>query len=99
MFYGKLFTAGRREPVKPRPPVIRRSAPFGGHPAFLQESLQRRVQGTVFDPETLAGGLLDEFGDPVAVRGSPAQGAQDDQVQSSLHDFQAFRVSASAAHR
>jgi hypothetical protein len=54
--------------------------------------LERGVEGTVFDFKSIAGSLLDEFGNGVAVQGSPAEGAEDDEVESALNDFEAVGV-------
>ena len=44
----------------------------------------------MFDLEGVARSLLDEFRDTVAVQRTPTEGPENDQVQSALHDFQAW---------
>jgi hypothetical protein len=89
MLGGKLFAPRRREPVEARAAIVGGSAPLGDHPAFLEETLERGIERTVLDFEGLAGGLLNEFGDAVAMHRSPAEGAENDEVEGALHDFEA----------
>src|SRR4029077_1581622 len=81
VFGGKLFAAGGGEAVEASLAIFRRGAPCGGDPALLQETLEGRVEGAVLDFEGVAGSLLNELGDGVTVEGSPAKGAEDDEVE------------------
>ena len=94
----KLFAPRRSQTINPCAAIVGGGAPFGDDPALLQEPLQRGVQLAVFDLERIAGSLLDELGDAVSVHGPPAQGAQDDEVESALHDFETLGLLL-AVHR
>lgn len=89
MLSGKLSAARRGETVEPRAAIVRRCAPLGRYPAFLEQTLESRIKRTMLDFEGLAGGLLDELGDAVPVHGAPTQGTKDNQIEGSLHDLQA----------
>lgn len=95
---GKLLAACRRESVEARLAVVGGNAPLGGDPAFLQEALEGGIERAVFDLEGFAGGLLDESGDSMSVHGRPAQGAENDEVEGALHDFQAGGPAGFAGH-
>lgn len=90
VFGGKLFASGGRETVEAGAAIVGGGAPLSVNPALLQKALERGIKRAMLDFEGLAGGLLDEFGDAVAVHGTPAEGAKNDEVESALHNFQAI---------
>jgi hypothetical protein len=85
----ELAAAGGGQRVETRAAVFGGGAPGSGDPLFLEEALERGIERAMLDLEGVAGGLLDEFGDGVTVHRSPAKGAEDDEVECALHNFEA----------
>src|SRR5262245_58307458 len=81
---GELFAPGRRESIEPSALALIGLFPGRRHPAFCFQSMERWVQRSSFDLKNLFGCLLDVFGDGVAMRGSPLQGSQDENVERAL---------------
>jgi len=94
MFGGELATAGGGECVEAGAAIFGGGAPLGADPFFLEETLESGIERTVIDLESVGGSLLDEFGDAVTVERSPTESAKDDEVESALHDVEAFLMGA-----
>jgi hypothetical protein len=54
-------------------------------------SRRRQFQRAVLDEEFVVGGLLDGAGDSLPVLGAENESAQDEEVERSLREFEAFR--------
>ncbi len=63
--------------------------PGGGDPGFQFEAVERGVEGAGLDLEEVFGGALNVFGDGVPVGRSGEQGAEDEEVERALEEFQA----------
>ena len=98
MFGVELAAASGGEGVETSAAVFAGGAPGRGDPLFLEEALERGIKRAVLDFEGFGGGLLDELGDAVAVHGSPAKGAEDDEIQSALHHFETIAGARFGCH-
>src|SRR5262249_34371126 len=92
MLGGKLLAARGCESVEASAAIVVGSTPLCRDAAFLKKPLQSGIEGAMFDLEGLARGLLDEFGNAMTMQGSPAQGAQNNKIESALDDLQAVEV-------
>lgn len=92
LFPSELLFAGGREAVELEFAVAVASGfPAGGDPAFSFHTMKRGVERAVLDLQDFFGGLLDVFGDLMAVGGTEKECAQDEHVESTLEEFGAGR--------
>jgi len=95
LLFGEPARAGRRDAVEPRPPIACGRLPAGGDPPGMLHSMQRRVQRSFLDAQSVAGNLLNSRGDAVAVVRLEAEDLEDEQVERAL---QRVGIPAGSAH-
>jgi len=70
-------------------PVVLRDPPISRDPAAGLEAVKGGVEGAFFYAKDVVGGLLDPARDGVAVRGTPADGPENEQVKRAAENFDA----------
>lgn len=91
-FGGELLAAGGGQRIEACLAVIRGDAPFGGDPAALLQTLERRIESAVLDEELFIGSLLNRVRDSLAVLRAKDERAEDEQVESALKKFEPLLV-------
>src|SRR5688500_5871032 len=77
-----------RELIDLGAPVVVGDTPCRRHPALALEAMQRRVQRAFLDEQRILGGLLDPFGDRIAMLRAPAQGLEDEQLEAAAENVE-----------
>src|SRR5581483_353846 len=77
----KALPALRRELVVARSPIVLGGPPLCAQPAASFHALECLVERTVVDAERPFGALLEPRRDGVAVRGTPAQRLEDEEIE------------------
>jgi hypothetical protein len=87
-----LFAPGGGQRIESRFAVVGRRSPPGGDPATIFKALQRGIKRAVLYEEFLLRCLLDGSGDALPMLRAEDQGAQNEQVEGALEQFQALRI-------
>src|SRR5262245_43132974 len=77
-FADELFASDRGERIEACAPVVLRRAPRSLDPSAVLEALEGRVQRSMVDEQRVAGSLLDDARDSLAVMRPEGEGAQDE---------------------
>src|SRR5215471_7498718 len=80
----ELTLAGGGQAVETNAAARLRRAPLGSHPAFHEDSLQRRIQRSFFRFQDLARKLSDALCDRIPMKRTAAQDAKDQHRQCAL---------------
>ncbi len=89
-FESELAAAFGGEAVELGATIVFGGAFFGGDPATFNEAVESGIERALFDLQHVVGVEFDGFGDGVAVGGAKEQGAEDEQVEGTLEQFDAF---------
>ena len=80
------------EPINPRWPALGRGPSFGLEQAFLQHSLQRRIERAFFHREQVVGNLLDVLHQRIAMHGLQPQRLENHDLQCAGEKVAMFGV-------
>src|SRR5262245_31212263 len=83
-----MGAAGGGELVVAGAPVVLGDAPFRAEEAFFLEAVDGLVEGGVVEVQRAVGGALEPGDDLEAVHRSPAEGAEDEEVEGAFEDGQ-----------
>jgi hypothetical protein len=70
--------------------IVFRFTPFAGDPTLVFEAVERRVEGTLLDFETVFGNLLDAKKNTVAMKRAERNGFEDEHIEGALQKFELF---------
>ena len=97
---GELAASFRREAVVAGAAVVLGRAPERRDPAAILESMQRGIEGSMFDLEHVVRPVRDGVRDGVAVRRANRESLEDEEVECALQELRpasaGFHVSACA---
>src|SRR5262245_39580965 len=85
----ELLPALRGQPVELGPPVVLGGAVIEVDPATLDQAVEGRVQRSLLHQQDVVRALFDRLRNRMAVRRSPPQRAQDEEVEGALQELDA----------
>src|SRR5258707_216187 len=93
----QLLPALRRQSIELGAAIVLGGAVVERDPATFDQPVKGWIEGALLHQEHVIRATLDRFRDGMAVRGSPSQRAQNQEVERALQEFDASRV-ASGRH-
>src|SRR4051812_45225534 len=83
----ELLPALRGQSIELGAPIVLGGALLERNPAALDQPVKRRIEGSLLDQEHVVRATLDRLRDRMAVRRSPPERAQNEQIQRALQEL------------